>query len=167
MSGNWVLSGAELNPDLNDYVKQGYFGLTTLCAPIDMHSHAAAMLFVDSEGRRFDGKNYNYTITFDADNLPPVTEFWELPIYDANGYFVDNELDRYSINSFLLERGDVQIENGKLVIYVQHKKPSDPNKAKNWLPTPAGYFRFVFRFYGPKGGLIDGSYPMPGVVRVS
>ena len=39
----------------------------------------------------------SYTITFAMDDLPPVTEFWELPLYDESGYFVDNEIDRYSI----------------------------------------------------------------------
>ena len=165
MSGNWILSGAELMPDLNDYVKQGYFGLTTIGAPIDARSHAAAMAFVDADGQEFDGAHC-YTLTFDADNLPPVTEFWELPIYDWNGYFVDNEIDRYSINSFLLERNELHIEGGKLTIFIQHERPTGANQAANWLPAPAGRFRFAFRYYGPEGGLIDGSYPMPGVQRV-
>jgi hypothetical protein len=46
-----------------------------------------------------------YTLTFDTGKLPPLSEFWELPLYDENGYFADNELDRYSVNSFMLERG--------------------------------------------------------------
>jgi hypothetical protein len=33
------------------------------------------------------------------------------------------------------------------------------------LPTKGG-FQFAARFYGPYGPLIDGSYNMPGVVRV-
>ncbi|MGY3618841.1 DUF1214 domain-containing protein [Bradyrhizobium sp. USDA 10063] len=164
MSGNWLLSGAELMPDLQDYVKQGYYGLTTIGAPIDLRSHASAMAFVDSEGRPFDGA-YRYTLTFDTNDLPPVTEFWELPIYDRNGYFVDNEINRYSINSFMLDRGKLHAEGGKLVIYIQNEKPRDPNRARNWLPAPKGPFRFVFRFYGPKGGLIDATYDMPGIVR--
>lgn len=164
MSGNWILTGAELAPDINDYVKQGYFGLTTIGAPIDMHSHAAAMCFIDADGEPFSGAN-RYTMTFNADNLPPVTEFWELPIYDTNGYFVDNPIDRYSINSFLLGRGDLHIADGKVTIYIQHDPPDDPHQAKNWLPAPHGGFRFAFRFYGPMGGLIDATYPMPAIVR--
>ena len=95
--------------------------------------------FVDTDGQTFTGAA-KYTLTFDANDLPPVTEFWELPLYDEGGYFVDNEIDRYSINSYMLERGD-------------------------WLPAPEGSFRFAFRYYGPMSGLCDGSYEMPGVVR--
>ncbi len=55
---------------------------------------------------------------------------------------------------------------GKLVIYLQKDKPGDPNQLKNWLPTPEAGFRFAARFYGPKMGIIDGSYKMPRPVKV-
>lgn len=106
-----------------------------------------------------------YTLTFDVNHLPPVTEFWELPLYDQGGYFVDNEIDRYSINSYMLERGDLHVADGKLVIYIQHEKPTNPNQLRNWLPASEGSFRFAFRYYGPMSGLLDGSYDLPGVVR--
>lgn len=102
----------------------------------------------------------------DVDELPPVTQFWSIPIYDEQGYFVDSELDRYSINSFLLEAGHLHVEDDELVVYVQHEKPSDLEKAKNWLPAPERGFRFPPRFYGPRWSLIDGSYAMPRIVPV-
>ena len=88
-------------------------------------------------------------------------------IYDQGGYFVDNELDRYSINSFMLERGELHTDGGKLVIYIQNERPTDPTQLRNWPPAPEGSFRFAFRFYGPKDRLIDWTYDMPGVVRVT
>ncbi len=154
---------AELMEDVNDYVRQGYYGLTALGAPIPYQSHAAAFGFVDTNGTPLTGAS-RYTITFDINDLPPVTEFWELPLYDQNGYFVDNEIDRYAINSFMYERGELHMADGKLVIYIQHDKPTDPTQAQNWLPAPSGRFRFAFRYYGPMSGLLDGSYNMPGVV---
>jgi hypothetical protein len=69
--------------------------------------------------------------------MPPVTEFWEIPLYDRDGYFYDNPIDRYSINSYMLKRGKLHTANGKLVIYMQNEGTS----------------------------LIDGSYNMLGVVR--
>lgn len=164
LSGHWRLAGAELMPDINDFVKQGYYGLTAIGAPIDVRSHAAMLAFFDADNRPLSGE-HRYTITFDMDNLPPVTEFWELPLYDLNGYLVDNDIDRYSINSYMLSRGDVRVSDGKLTVYVQHDRPTDPDQVANWLPAPDGRFRFAFRCYGPKGSLIDGRYPMPAIVR--
>ena len=59
----------------------------------------------------------------------------------------------------------LHVSDGKLVIYIQNEKPGDPDRLRNWLPAPTGEFRFAFRFYGPKGKLIDWTYDMPGVVR--
>jgi hypothetical protein len=126
-------------------------------------SHVGALKFTDASGEQLDGSN-RYTITFDLEDLPPVTEFWEVPIYDAQGYFVENELDRYSINSYMLEEGLLQTEANELIIYVQHEEPDDPEQATNWLPAPEGGMRFAARFYGPHWSLVDGSYDMPEVV---
>jgi hypothetical protein len=132
--------------------------------PDNIISHTAAFAFTDANKEPLNGKN-NYTITFDMDNLPPVSEFWSMPLYDAAGYFTDNEIDRFSINSFQLESGLLHVENNKLILYLQNKKPTDPKQLKNWLPTPAEGFRMTPRFYGPKYPLIDGSYKMPKIVK--
>jgi len=128
-------------------------------------SHTGAFLFTDNDGNKLNGKN-NYTLTFDMNDLPPVDEFWSVPIYNQDGYFVRNAIDRYTINSFMVEQGVFHIENNKLVIYVQNEKPTDPKKFKNWLPSPSGIFRFTARFYHPKMNIIDGSYMMPKPVLV-
>jgi hypothetical protein len=128
-------------------------------------SHTGAFLFVDNDGQPLNGKN-KYTMTFDLDNLPPVDEFWSVPIYNKDGYFVRNPIDRYTINSFMVEQGVFHIEENKLVIYVQSDKPTDSKQLKNWLPAPEGSFRFTARFYHPKMNIIDGSYPMPKPVLV-
>ena len=66
----------------------------------------------------------------------------------------------------MLKRGKLHTEGGKLVIYVQHDEPTDPKQRQNWLPAAEGRLpvrRPLLRPYTP---LIDGSYNMPGVVRV-
>ncbi len=98
--------------------------------------------------------------------MPPVTEFWEIPLYDREGYFYDNPINRYSLNSYMLERGKLHTANGKLVIYIQNAEPKDAAQRTNWLPAPMQGFQFAARFYGPYGPLIDGSYKMPEVARV-
>lgn len=135
-------------------------------APDKNVSHGGAFLFTDADGKPFSGKN-KYTLTFDMNDLPPVTQFWSIPIYDSNGYFVANEINRYTVNSFMLAAGDIVPKDGKLVIYIQNEKPTDPEQAKNWLPAPAEGFRFTSRFYGPYAPLTDGTYNMPKVFKVN
>lgn len=134
-------------------------------APDKNISHGGAFLFTDADGAPLSGSN-KYTLTFDMNDLPPVTQFWSIPIYDTNGYFVANEINRYTVNSFMLAAGDLVARDGKLVIYVQTEKPTDPDQAKNWLPAPKDGFRFTSRFYGPYAPLTDGSYNMPKAVKV-
>ena len=128
-------------------------------------SHTGAFRFDDADGEPLNSNN-RYTLTFDMDDLPPVSQFWSIPIYDKDGYFVDNDIDRYTINSFMLDQNLLHVEDGELVIYVQNEKPSDANQLKNWLPAPAGAFRFTARFYGPQMSIIEGSYRMPQPVKV-
>jgi hypothetical protein len=65
----------------------------------------------------------------------------------------------------MLEAGELVAKDGKLVIYVQNEKPTDPEQARNWLPAPAKGFRFTSRYYGPYAPLVDGTYDMPKVVK--
>jgi len=162
------MNGWSLDSDLGykdtDWLDRALYGYVAVLGPIPSRSHTAAFGIKDLKGRPFSGE-HRYTITFDLDDMPPVTEFWELPLYDREGYFYDNPIDRYSLNSYMLKRGKLHTADGKLVIYVQNDEPKDLNQRKNWLPAPKEGFQFAARFYGPYGPLIDGSYKMPGVVR--
>ena len=70
--------------------------------------------------------------------------------------FYDNPIDRYSLGSYMLERGKLHTEDGKLVIYVQHDEPAAPKQRQNWLPAPKDGFQLTARFCGPSAPLIDG-----------
>jgi len=132
--------------------------------PVPYQSHTIAYLFRDSCGRPLDGA-HRYTMTFATDALPPVTEFWEIPVYDGQGYFVDNPIDRYSVTSYLAKSGAYQVKDGMLRFTFSAKPPADAER-RNWLPIPeSGPFQIAARFYGPMAPLVDGSYRMPGLVR--
>jgi hypothetical protein len=161
----WTFSN-DLGYKDSDWLNRARFGYIAILGPVPCGSHTAAFCVKDSKGDPLSGEN-RYTITFDLKDLPPVTEFWEIPMYDREGYFVDNSINRYSINSYMLARGKLHRNDGKLVIYVQHEEPKEPHERQNWLPSPKGAFQFAARFYGPHGPVIDGSYNMPGVVRVA
>ena len=134
-------------------------------SPVPYQSHTIAFGLLDAQSQPLDGK-HRYTLTFDVDKLPPVTDFWELPVYDEFGYFVDNPIDRYSVTSLMHSAGEFVVKNGKLTFYLQADRPTDPDQERNWLPIPAGAkFQMAPRFYGPTASLIDGSYPMPRIVQ--
>ena len=159
----WGLS-SNLGYKDSDWLDRARYGYIAVLGPVPSQSHSGAFCFNDTEGRPLSGE-HRYTITFDLNDMPPVTEFWEIPLYDREGYFVDNPIDRYSLNKYMVDRGKLHTGAGKLVIYVQNDEPAETNQRKNWLPAPKEGFQFAARFYGPHGSLIDGTYNMPGVVR--
>ncbi|SNT40317.1 DUF1254 domain-containing protein [Tropicimonas sediminicola] len=164
MRNGWDFT-SDLDYKDTNWRQRAYYGLIAVLAPVPSRSHIGTFCMTDSNGDRLTGA-HRYTLTFDLQDMPPVTEFWEIPLYDNEGYFVDNPIDRYSLNSYMLERGKLQTEGGKLVIYIQTEEPEDPLQLQNWLPAPEGDFQFTARFYGPYSSLIDGRYNMPGIVRV-
>jgi len=160
----WGLT-SDLGYKDSDWNERARYGLIAVLGPVPSKSHTGAFCLKDSKGRPLTGEN-RYTITFDLNDMPPVTEFWEIPLYDREGYFVDNPINRYSVNSYMLKRGKLYTADRKLVLHVQSDEPKDANQRMNWLPTPkSGGFQFAARFYGAGSQLIDGSYNMPGVVR--
>lgn len=160
----WRLQSSLFHDDL-DYVTKAGADDVAWGTPVPYQSHTIAYVFRDSQNRVLDG-NRRYTLTLDLANLPPVTEFWELPVYDSAGYFIPNPDKRYSVTSYMLASGAYAVRDNKVTFYLQPDRPSDPDMARNWLPIARGdTFQLAARFYGPMAPLIDGSYPMPKIER--
>lgn len=106
----------------------------------------------DKQSRPLSGAN-SYVLHIPAGQMPPVQAFWSLTMYDGNGFFVPNPIDRYVLN----DRSDLhRNSDGSIDLYVQHNEPTDEAQRKNWLPAPAGGFRLMWRLYGPSGGALPG-----------
>ncbi len=104
---------------------------------------------VDSNGRTLDGSKHNYTITFPAEQLPPVNSFWSVTMYDGKSQLlIKNPINRYLINSPMLP-GMKKNEDGSLTLYIQKDSPG-PDKETNWLPAPDDTIYLVMRLYWPK-----------------
>ncbi|EPE96692.1 DUF1254 domain-containing protein [Rhizobium grahamii] len=104
---------------------------------------------VDSDGRTLDGSKHNYTITFPAEQLPPVNSFWSVTMYDGKSQLlIKNPINRYLINSPMLPAMKKN-EDGSLTLYVQKDSPG-PDKEPNWLPAPNDTIYLVMRLYWPK-----------------
>jgi hypothetical protein len=127
---------------------------------------------IDSDGQTLDGSKHNYTLTFPADQLPPVNAFWSLTMYDGKTQLlIENPINRYLINSPMLPTLKTSAD-GSLTLYIQNKSPG-ADKESNWLPAPNDTIYLVMRLYWPKttppsilpAG--DGTWQPPGVKRVS
>lgn len=105
------------------------------------------LALTDREGNALDGASTRYLVHFPAADFPmPVMGFWSLTMYDAEGLFVANPLDRFTVG----DRSDLQFNlDGSLDVYVQSAEPSNELQRDNWLPAPAGAFHLILRLYGP------------------
>jgi len=117
---------------------------------------------MDGNGDRLVGK---YLYVFHLDELPPCNAFWSLTMYEPpEFYLVANPINRYSIGD--RTQGLKYNDDGSLDIYFQHESPG-AEKESNWLPAPAGPFRVTMRIYQPHEAVLDGSYTLPPIQKVT
>jgi hypothetical protein len=118
----------------------------------------------DAEGKAYDGA-HKYVMRFPKGQLPPVRGFWSLTMYDANYFFVNNPLNRYSISA----RQSLKTNpDGSTDLYIQNESPGK-DKESNWLPAPKDKFILMLRMYWPNEkspSIIDGSWKIPPVKKV-
>jgi len=117
----------------------------------------------DSDGQPLSGAN-RYTMHFDSGNLPPVDAFWSLTIYNATTYMlVPNPIDRYSIGD--RTTGLMYNPDGSLDLYIQRNSPA--GNESNWLPAPDDQFYLILRMYQPRPDVLNGTYRIPPVKRIT
>jgi hypothetical protein len=119
------------------------------------------LLTADADGDAPIGE-HDYVLHFDADKLPPAYAFWSVTMYDAEGFQVANELNRFAIG----DRDPLKYNaDGSLDLYLQHSNPG-PDREPNWLPAPLGPLGVTMRLYAPKREVLDGRWHPPAVQRV-
>ncbi|MET0672105.1 MAG: DUF1254 domain-containing protein [Microbacterium pygmaeum] len=142
----------------NFYLKRAIVALVGLGAnPVEDAIYP--LLVTDADGDRPVGGT-DYVLHFEQDELPPVSAFWSLTMYDEEGYQVANEIDRYAIG----DRDElVYNADGSLDLYMQHVNPG-PDKVANWLPSPAsGTLGVTLRLYAPKPAALTAEWAPPAV----
>ncbi|MDQ2652131.1 MAG: DUF1254 domain-containing protein [Chloroflexota bacterium] len=116
----------------------------------------------DVAGQPLDGSRTGYTVHFAAGELPPVSAFWSLTVYDARTQLlVANPIDRYLINSPMLPEL-TRDAGGGLTLYLQQDRPAADREA-NWLPVPAGPFYCMLRLYWPQAAVLSGVWQAPAM----
>jgi len=126
----------------------------------------------DVDGEVLDGSKHAYTVTFPAEQLPPVNSFWSVTMYDGKTQLlIKNPINRYLVSSPMLPRMKTNSDRS-LTLYIQNESPG-PGKEANWLPAPDGPIYLVMRLYWPKltsPSILppgEGTWQPPGVKRVS
>lgn len=120
---------------------------------------------VDADGKPFSGAKA-YAIHFPKGQTPPANAFWSITMYNADYFFVDNPLNKYTVSP----RNALKYNaDGSLDILVQNKSPGTDKEA-NWLPAPEGKFVLMMRLYWPKEtppSILDGSWKPPGAKPIA
>lgn len=119
----------------------------------------------DAEGKPYDGA-HKYVLHFDKGKMPPAKGFWSLTMYNAQYFFVENPLNRYTLSS----RNKFKYnKDGSVDLYLQSESPGKDKEA-NWLPAPKDKFILMLRLYWPYEpphvSILDGTWKPPAVKKV-
>ena len=117
--------------------------------------------FLDGEDKPLDGAN-RYVLHLEKGQTPPTNATWSVSMYDPQGYYVPNAIDRYNLAMWMPLQYNA---DGPLDLYVQPGSPGADREA-NWLPSPAnGPFSITVRINWPKQEVLDGTYKLPPLKR--
>ena len=161
-----VTNGWQMNTDTmgvygNYYLKRAIVTLVGLGAN-QAEDAIYPLAIVDNQGNPLMGEN-KYVIHFNKGEFPPVNGFVSITMYDAEGFQVANELNRYAIG----DRDALTFnKDGSVDIYIQHQNPGK-EKESNWLPSPkSGALGVTMRLYSPKAEALDGHWNPPALMKV-
>ena len=161
-----VVNGWSMNTDTmgvygNYYLKRAIVAMVGLGAnqPEDA---VYPLNMADTHGKPLTGE-HKYILRFSKEELPPVSAFWSVTMYDSAGFQVANRINRFAIG----DRDDLKYNpDGSLDLYLQHESPGS-DKESNWLPSPAtGTLGVTMRLYAPKAQILDGRWNPPAIRRV-
>jgi hypothetical protein len=85
-------------------------------------------------------------------NNVPVDGFWSVSVYNAEGYFVPNQLNSYSLNNITAKKsndGSIDIQFGGC-----------DGKVPNCLPIIKGW-NYMVRLYRPRADILNGNWKFP------
>lgn len=83
-------------------------------------------------------------------------------MYDLNGFFIRNPIDRFGIGNTTEKQ--VADADGGLTILIRNESPGEDKEA-NWLPAPKDGFILVMRLYQPEEGMYRGEFILPPVKK--
>ena len=155
-ANGWIVMPKDMGHYGTDYETRAGIAFVGLGAiqPVDI---AYPTAFDDGDGKPLDGSR-RYVLHFEAGQKPPARITRSLSIYDPQGYYAPNTIDRYHLAAWMPLQDNA---DGSLDLYIQADSPG-PGKQANWLPAPkSGPFNLVLRIFWPRESMLDGSYKVP------
>ncbi|CAI7976502.1 hypothetical protein FRAHR75_2640001 [Frankia sp. Hr75.2] len=120
------------------------------------------LLLTDADGDPLDG-SVDYVLRFERDELPPVSAFWSITMYDEHGFQVANRLNRFALG----DRDPLTYNaDGSLDLHIQHASPGSARES-NWLPAPLGPLGVTMRLYEPDPAVLCGAWSPPAVRKAA
>jgi hypothetical protein len=156
---NWLVLANTMGVYGTFYAKRAIIAMIGLGANLPEDA-IYPLLEADADGDPIDGSR-EYVLRFAAEDLPPVSAFWSVTMYDEAGFQVANELDRFAIG----DRDPLAYaDDGSLTLYIQHTNPG-PDREANWLPAPTGALGITMRLYAPKVAALHGAWTPPPLTK--
>ncbi len=157
----WIVIPKDFANYGTDYETRAGIALIGL-GGIRPHDVVYPTAFVDGDNKPLDGAN-RYVLHFDKGQTPPTNATWSVSMYDPQGYYVPNAINRYNLAAWMPLKYNA---DGSLDLYIQASSPG-ADKEANWLPAPAsGPFNLTVRIYWPTEAVLDGTYKLPPVRKV-
>lgn len=157
----WIVMPKDMGNYGTDYETRAGIALVGLGA-IQPQDVVYPTAFIDGEDKPLDGAN-RYVLHFDKGQTPPTNATWSVSMYDPNGFYVPNPINRYNLAKWMPLQYNA---DGSLDLYIQATSPG-ADKEANWLPAPAkGPFNLTVRNYWPTEKVLKGTYKLPPVRKV-
>ena len=84
----------------------------------------------------------------------PIDGFWSVSVYNADGFFEQNDRDAYSVNNITAAPND----DGSITVHFGGCGDGRPN----CLPITDGW-NYIVRLYRPRPEVLDGSWTFPSI----
>ncbi len=159
--GGWATTPPDTARFGTDYVNRALVAVIGL----EANTTANALYLTedrDSFKRTLNGR-HAYRVRFRRGQLPPVSAFWSLTLYNGQTLFYANSLNRYTIGN--RTAGLKRDPDGGLTIIVSHRAPRAAERS-NWLPAPAATFSLYLRLFQPRAAAVEHRWGPPPVVRI-
>lgn len=156
----WYFKIEDMGSWGTNYYRRAYFAVWGIGANIPKDA-VYGVSQLDGELNQLVGENI-YKISFPKNGTPNVGGFWSITAYNNDGYLEHNTTNRYASGSNMpLTYND----DGGLDLYLSANKPQGVHEY-NWIPTPKGTFKILFRMYWPKESILDGTYQLPNIEKI-